>query len=224
MIVRGNPELLPVQKHEIKLTYTLNIGDLYIEPEAIYNVYTDMIEPFGYTENGIYISTYKNAGRFKRLSLGGLITYELNDWFSIDAAAYHYVDYFTGQDPKKSFYCECACNFTYKKWEMSLSMEYQDYEYTALSYTKQLSPGYSHIILRYNFLKNFNISAAVSFFTKTPDIEAVTHSGTYSAYSTRNMMRRTIPSLTIRYTFRNNTKQKIKLNNTLESQEAGITL
>lgn len=103
VITKGNPSLLPVQNHEFKMNYTLNINELYIEPEVSYNIYTDMIEPFGYSRDGIYISTYKNTGRFKRLSLGGSISCDITDWLSIDAAAYHYVDYFAGQDPKKVF-------------------------------------------------------------------------------------------------------------------------
>lgn len=224
VITMGNPALLPVQNHEFKLNYTLNIHDLYIEPDVSYDLYTDMIEPYGYSQDGIYISTYKNTGRFKRLSLGGSVSCDVTDWLSIDAAAYHHVDYFSGQDPMKSFSCEGSVQLTYKKWMLLASMEYQNYEYTPLSRTKQLSPDYSHVMIKYNVTKNLNITAAVSFFINTPDIETFTRSGTYTSYSTQYMVNPVTPWIVIRYTLRKNSKRKIKLNNVPESKETGITL
>lgn len=224
VITKGNPSLLPVQNHEFKLSYTLNIKELYIEPDVSYNIYTDMIEPFGYSRDGIYISTYKNTGRFKRLSLGGSISCDITDWLSLDAAAYHYVDYFAGQEPKKSFYCEGGFQITYKQWMAFASMEYQNYEYTPISRTKQLTPDYSHFMIKYNVTKDFNVTVAVSFFINTPDIETLTRSGTYTAYGTQHMIHPVTPWVALRYTLRKNSRRKIKLDNGPESKEQGISL
>ena len=64
LVTVGNPNLKPQMINHISANYTLNVGNLYITPEAYYKHIGDMIEPYGYTKDGIYYSTYANSGHF----------------------------------------------------------------------------------------------------------------------------------------------------------------
>ena len=70
VVERGNPGLTPQTMHYVGLSYTLNRGNLYLTPQVSYKAITDMIEPYGYTENGIYTGTYANIGHFSQVLAG----------------------------------------------------------------------------------------------------------------------------------------------------------
>lgn len=53
-----------------------------------------MIESSGHTDNGIYIQSYQNVGKFKTLSVGGTLSYRINKIGSISVYAAHSVDSF----------------------------------------------------------------------------------------------------------------------------------
>lgn len=62
----GNPYLKPQTMNYIGLSYTYNCGNLYLTPGTYYKRITDMIEQYGFTDNGIYTNTYENMGHFRR--------------------------------------------------------------------------------------------------------------------------------------------------------------
>lgn len=225
VVVKGNPELLPVQNHQIESSYTFNKSGWYLTPSTSYSIYTDRIEPFGFSENGIYTSTYRNMGRFKTLTLGGSVSYRLNKWGRIYANAYHHVDYFSGMDPLKSFSCGGGFMATYKKWTFSGDISYQNYQYTPVSRLTQVTPEYSQVQVNYNFTKNFYIAVALPYFWGTLRSDITTHSGTYRSFSSNRMIDQSAhPWILLHYTFRKNNKQKIKLDNIIKSKEKGISL
>lgn len=223
--IKGNPDLLPVQNHRIEASYIFNKAGWYLSPSVSYNIYTDMIEPLGYTNNGIYIQSYRNAGQFKTLSVGGMISYRINKVGRISVYATHNVDYFSGLEAKKSFSCGGNAMFSHKKWTLNVDVSYRDYLFTAISRTKQKVPDYSLFQVVYNFTKRFYISAAVQYFIGTAQTEVLTHSDTYRAFTSRRMTGQSMhPWILLRYTFRKNNKRKIDIGNVVKSKEHGISL
>jgi len=225
VITRGNPDLLPQQDHNLSLSYTFNKFGLYVTPYFGYNISTDIIEPFGYSENGIYLSTYRNTGKFSSLTAGGSVAYRLGKLGRIYMSAYHSEEYYSGQDPRKSFTFNPGMNLKYKKWYFGVDYSYQDYTYTAVSRTKYRTPNYSLAQLQYNFTPNFYISIGLQYFTGAVRLDTETFSENYRSFISQKMLDQNVrPWVLIRYTFRKNTQQKIKIGNSITSKEKGISL
>lgn len=225
IIQKGNPKLEPEQYHKIKVNYTFNTKGLYITPSITYKIYSDIIEPVGYTDNGIFISTHKNIGKFKSLSLGGSVSYRLGKWGRIYANAYHHIDYFSEMGSKQRFSYGGGITANYKKWTFVSDISYQDYSYTAISTTRYKTPEYSQVQLIYNFSKNFYVSAALPYYIGTLSSETRITNKSYQSYLLNSMTGKTAhPWFLIRYTFRKNRKNKINLDNKVRSKEEGISL
>ncbi len=224
-VIKGKPDLLPIQNHRIDASYTFNKAGWYLTPSISYNIYTDMIEASGYTDNGIYIQSYQNTGRFKTLSAGGTLSYRINKIGSISVYAAHNVDYFSGAEAKKSFSYGGNTMFSHKKWTLNVDVSHRNYLFTAISRTKQKTPDYSLLQIIYNFTKDFYISAAIQYFIGTSQMEVSTHSSTYRSFVSRRMTDQSMrPWILLRYTFRKNSKQKIDIGNVVKSKEQGISL
>ncbi|MDR1203570.1 MAG: outer membrane beta-barrel protein [Tannerellaceae bacterium] len=225
VISRGNPGLLPMQQHDFNLSYTFNMSGLYVTPAAAYGIYTDIIEPFGYSEDDIYISTYRNTGEFKTFWAGANVSYRLGSFGSIYASGYHIVDYYAGQSPRKTFTCGGGLTGTYKKWYLGIHLNYREFLYTAVSRTKYDMPNDAFVQLNYNFTPNFYISVALQSFTGALRSETETYGGNYQSHTSQRMTDLNVrPWILIRYTLRKNNKQKIKLDNVVTGKEKGIAL
>lgn len=221
----GNPDLKPFQNHKIALSYTFNKSGLYITPAFDYNFYTDVIEPYGYSENDIYISTYRNQGKYKELSAGGTVSYRLGKWGRVYVYGSHNVAYFEAQQARKYLTAGAGVSATYKKLSFYGYVFYQDYAYTAVSKEHYHSPSYSSVQLNYNFTPNFYIALALQYLHSPQHTDIMTYSDNYRSFSSRKLQDASLrPWILIRYTFRKNAKQKIKLDNVVRSRESGIEL
>jgi predicted porin len=225
VITKGNTDLRPMQQHYFQLSYTFNKAGLYITPYIGYGICVDIIEPFGYSQNGIYTSSYHNSGRFRSLTAGGSISYNLNNWGRIYISCYQYTDYFTDQDPRKSFSYSAGMTAKYKKWYLGIDYNQRNYTYTAVSRTKYHTPDFSMAQLQYNFTPTFYISIALQYFTGAVRQDIETYSDSYRSFVSQRMLDLNVrPWILIRYTIRKNDKQKIKLNNIITSKEKGVVL
>ena len=221
----GNPDLKPLQKHNFSTAYTLNIGGFYIEPSLNYTLNTDMVEPFGYTDNGIYISTFRNSGRSQRLSVGGSVICRLGNWGTAYASAFHNLDYFEGQDARKSFSGGGGLTASYKKRTFIGDVNYINYEHTPVSRIHYKYPAYSSVQVNYKFTPNFYIAAALQYLHGKQPSETFTFSDGYQSLSTRTALDCSLrPWILIRYTFRKNNNKKIKLGKVVNSREDVIKL
>lgn len=224
VVIKGNPMLLPAQNHVLNGSYTFNKWGFYFSPSATYSMYTDKIESFGYSENDIFIKTYKNLGSSERLSVGGNLNYDiaLKD---ISGSAYinafHHVDYFEGLSPKKNFSWGAGLNLDYKKWSFITEISQSNYTYTPISRIKEVTP-FTHFQLIYKFTNLFYISAALSNGIGKSKSDAFTYSEQYSSYSRQS--RKCYPWILVRYTLRKNLKKKIGINKVINSKESGISL
>lgn len=221
----GNPDLLPVQSHSFEFSYTFNTRGLYLTPYAGYVLFTDIIEPYGFSENDIYTSTFRNSGRFKALTLGGSASYRLGNWGRIYGNAYHLVDYFEGQEPLKSVMLGGGLSANYKKWSFYGDVSWKNYTYTATTHARYHSPGYSSIQINYNFTPGFYIAVALQYLHGKKPTETWTDGADYHAWSSSTPCDASLrPWILIRYTFRKNVKKKIHLDNVVRSRESGIEL
>lgn len=224
VIVRGNPMLLPSQNQTVNGSYTFNKSGFYITPTASYTIYTDKIEPFGYTENNIYISTYKNMGKSKRLSIGGFLNYrfkynKINGL--IYANAYHNVDYFTGLSPKKNFTWLTGFELSYKKWDFYGQIMQYNSTYTPVSKTKQVTLQ-TQLQLLYNITSRLYVSVALMDGIGRSKSEFITYGEQY--YEHMKQSKQYYPWILVRYTLRKNLKKKIGINKMINSKESGISL
>jgi outer membrane receptor protein involved in Fe transport len=230
VVVKGNPDLRPMQSHALEAAYTFNTAGLYLTPDFGYNIYSDIIEPYGQTLGGIYFSSYRNDGHKRDLYAGGGLSYRFGSpkkvYGRIYANAYHYVDYFAGQSPKKSFSLGIGFTPNYRKWTLDISFDYRNYSYTAVSRLRYKAPNFSYLQLMYHFTKNFYLGAALQYFTGAVRTETATYGDSYTAFLSQKMLDQNFrPWLILRYTFRRNARHKIKLGNgIIKDAEKGISL
>lgn len=224
VIIKGNPMLLPSQNQRLNGSYTFNKYGFYFTPSANYTMYTDKIEAFGYSEDDIYTSTYKNMGRSERLSVGGSLSYNIKHKKingRVYTNAFHHVDYFEGLSPKKNFSWGAGLTLRYQKWTFISELSQSNNSYTPISRIKEVTP-YTSFQLIYNFTNLFYISAALMNGIDKSKSDAFTYSEQYSSYSRQS--RKCYPWILIRYTLRKNLKKKIGVDNVIYSKESGISL
>ena len=221
----GNPGLTPMQIHSLGATYTLNYKGLYVSPYVNGTFYTDAIEPYGYTRDGIYVNTYRNQGSFKDLSAGGQLSLRLGNVGNMYVMASHNVNYYEGQEARKFFTGGAGLSLTYRRWLFNTDVYYQNYAFTALSRTRYHAPTYSCVQVNYTIFPGFYVAVALQNMNAPLRTEVLTVGEGYRSYSSvREQDQSWRPWLLVRYTFRKNVKQKIKLGNVVRSKEKGIEL
>lgn len=224
VVSQGNPYLLPTQNHIWEADYTFNKGGLYVTPSFIYAIDADVIDPYGYTKNGIYFNSYRNSSTYKEILAGCNLSYRWKR-FQAYGSMYQRVDYFDGLDAKKSFTGSLGARFTYKKFSFSGYCSYTNRAYTPVSCTRTYAPAYSLLQVTYNFTPLFYISLALENGMGMMRQRVTTDSDGYRSSSFRKMKDQSFcPWLLIRYTFRKNAGRKIKENKLMQSREKGISL
>lgn len=224
VISRGNPYLLPTQNHLWQASYTFNKKGLYITPNIGYAIDADVIDPYGYTENGIYISSYRNSSKYREILAGFNVSYRWKN-FQVYGGMYEQVDYFAGQDAKKSVIGNVGGTFTHKKFAFHMDCNYLNRSYTPVSVTRNYAPSFSMLQITYNFTPLFYISFALQNGMGRMRQAVTTESDGYRSHQFRRLKDQSFcPWVLIRYTFRKNVGRKIKENKLMKSKEKGISL
>ena len=224
VVAIGNPNLKPQMLHNVSLSYTLNVGKLYLTPGAYYKYICDMIENYGYTEKGIYYSTYANTGHFSQASAGVDVSYRFK-WGRIYAEGGWKADYYTGQSAKNAVYASFGFNAQAKKISFYGNVDYNSRDYSALAYTTYSRPSAASLQVNYNITPDFYIGMCVQHITgeyrsKTTTVDGSYHVVTENFYKDKNCR----PWFIVRYTFRKNADKKHKLGKVLDSTEEGISI
>lgn len=224
VVNQGNPFLYPEQNHTLNASYTFNQKGFYFVPAVTYQINTDLIEPYGFSKQGIYTASYRNGGRYQKLTAGASVSYRLK-WGRFYGQFEHIVDYYPAQSARKSFHADIGTMARYKKFSFYANCSYNNYIYTPISRTKYLSPSYSNIQITYNLNKDLYISACLEYLSGAIKTKMSTYSESYqsSSFITQND-KNLRPWVLIRYTFRKNKERKIKLDNIISSKEQGISL
>ncbi len=224
VVAIGNPNLKPQMAHYSSVSYTFNVGKLYLTPEAYYKYIYDMIENYGYTKDGIYYSSYANTGHFSQASAGANVSYRFK-WGRIYAGGGWYADNYTGQSSKNSFYASFGFNAKVKNFSFYGDIDYNSRDYTALSRTIYSRPSVANLQLNYNFTQDFYVGICVQHITGEYRSKTITADGSFHAitknyYKDKNFR----PWLIVRYTFRKNADKKHKLGKVLDSTEEGVSI
>lgn len=220
----GNPLLTPQMKHHTELKYTFNKGNLYIEPNVYFQYYTDMLQDYGYSQDGVYISTYRNMGKFRQWWGGADLTYRLNKGYIMGEIGW-LEDYYDGQSGRGSIYASLYFSKRVKKFTYAGYVEYNTKEYTSISYTRNRTPTSASVQVTYNFTPNFYISMMIQHVAGERKTISYTDSGTFhSIVENRYKDQCFRPWILVRYTFRKHADKKIKLGKVLDSKEKGISI
>lgn len=226
VVSSGNPSLKPVSEHELDLTYTFNKNGWYISPGASYCISRDLISPWGYTENGVFHNTYRNAGHCSEMDCLLNVSYN-SAWLSLTAASGPCAQYFEGRPAKWSSRTYLSIFARVKKIYIIAELQHATREYTDISSTKYHSPMQSRLHISYNFSPDFFV--AVGVYNFSGDIKTTTRlsQGTFNSV-TRNYNkgdgRGFLPYVRVYYNFRKNNKRKINFSNPNFEEEKGIRL
>lgn len=221
----GYPGLSPMQVQSLNLTYALSYKSLYFSPYVMGALNTKVIEPYGYSQNDIYIHTYRNSGRSGDLYLGGSLNVRLKNWGNAYANAYHGVNYFKGQDARTFFGVNAGFTASYKKWMFVGDINYRNYSHTSVSRTRYYAPDYTSVQVNYTVLPGFYIAVALQYLNAPLHSETETFGESYHSISSLKQKDYSFrPWILLRYTLRKNVKRKIHLGNVVRSKEEGIEL
>lgn len=224
VIERGNPALMPQTMHYVELSYTLNKGNLYLTPNVYYKAITDMIDQYGYSENGIYTSTYANMGHFSQTMAGMNASYRF-PWGRVYVGGGWYANYYLHQQALHMAFASAGFNATFGKFSFYGDVDYNSRDVTATSRTHYYRPSMAQVQVNYNFTPDFYIALCLQHFTGEMRTKTVTTDGTYHAeVYTKYKDRCLRPWILVRYTFRKNSDKKIKLGKVLDSYERGISI
>lgn len=224
MVIQGNPYLKPVRNHVFHGSYTFNKKGFYLSPSVRYVLNTDEIEPCGHSEDGVYVSSYRNSSRYRALVLGSSVSYRTGCG-RVYGQAGHAVEYFKEQPARKSFFCSLGGMVWYKKFSFNMDVTYNNYSFTATSRTRYRTPDYSLLQATYNITPQLYVSIALEYITGALKSDVLTYSGSYqSQFSLKQNDKNLRPWILLRYTLRKNKERKINLNNVVNSREEGISL
>lgn len=226
VIVKGNSALTPQQQHSIQGSYTLKVHQFTFSPNVLYNLFTDVIEPYAYLEDNIQINTFRNSGKFARLAWGTNLRYNMkNRKGNCYVGGTRNTDYFTGFEAKHSWSVNAGLWLFLNKWTLGGDISWSDYTYTPYTQTKYLSPIYAQYQVNYNITPNLYIAIALQNFVRTLSNETFTQTGSFNSYHKVRMTDVSFcPWVLIRYTLRKNSNKKIRLENVIKSKEEGISL
>ena len=220
----GNPGLKPQMTQNASVSYTLNVGKLYLTPAVDYKYISDLIETYGYSKGGVYYSTYTNTGHFIQTSAGADLSYRFK-WGRIYAGGGWKTCHYTGQDAKNSAYASFGFNAHAKDFSFYGDVDYNSRDYTALACTKYVRPSVANLQVNYNITPDFYIGMCLQHITgeyqsKTTTVDGSFHSVIEKHYKDKKIR----PWIILRYTFRKNADKKHKLGKVLDSTEEGISI
>lgn len=224
VVAVGNPGLKPQMSNHVSANYTLNVGRLYITPQVSYTHVGDMIEPYGYTKDGIYYSTYANSGHFSNVSAGASLSWRLKRGRIYGDGGWN-ADHYENQKAKNSAYASFGFNYTLNKLSCYVNVVYNSRDYTATSFTEYYRPTMANLQVNYNFTPDFYIGICLQHATGEFRTKTVTEDGSYRSITENRYTDKCLrPWVLLRYTFRKNPDRRHKLGTVLDGDEQGISI
>lgn len=224
MIVSGNPYLTPQTTHNVKLNYTFNLGRFYLSPTVSYSEVSDLIEAGGYTDAGIFHSTYLNDGHYSNVYYNLMASYRFK-WGRLGAYGGWMDNYYMDQSSRRA--CFVGFNFNVKVNDYVSFYGYLYHTNRDVARNSTIKyrnfPSMAQVQVNYNFTPDFYIAFGLDYNSRT---RMIVNEGTYYSMTDRHFVdKELMPWVLVRYTFRKNTNRKMKLNNNLfNSQEKGINI
>lgn len=222
----GNPYLKPKMEHKVKLTYTFNNKGWYISPIVSYYNSRDLITPWGYSENGVFYSTYHNSGHYSEMNYLLNISYNCS-WLSLTAATGPCAQYFQKKSAKWSNQMYLSFFARVKKIYFIAELNYISKEYTDISTVRNHNPIESRLHISYNFTPDFFVAVGIRNYTGNIKTTTELSQGTFNSHTigyNKGEGRGFIPYISVYYNFRKNKKRKINFENPYFKEESGINL
>lgn len=210
----GNPYLKPQETHGVSLRYSYYKNGFYAGAYFNYCYITDRYENIGFVDdNGVYTSTFENLGHYSNINLSALFNYRYKNT-TVGTTLTHFVEYYPGQDAKKSFMGNLFLFQTLGKWGFYGSVAYTNYTYTNVSAQHNLTPTTSNIFVSYNITPNISLSVGSEFLTKDLKSKMRVRDKEYEM-SILNKKDVFHPYILFRWTIRKNQKKRIDLDNNI---------
>lgn len=223
VVEHGNPYLTPSMTHQVSLSYTFNKKGFYLSPSITYARTSDAIENYGYTDGGIYTSTYRNYGYNAVFDAGFSASYRIKKWGRVYGGASFGRDYYTGLPGENVGSANIGFEARVKKFFFNVGASYKNRSYSPTGYVKYNSPTYASAQVNYNIRKNLYMAVCVQSLNAVSQTMVV-RDGDFSSWSKSRHTTAWHPWVLIRYSFRHNAKKKINLGNVLYNEEEGISL
>ena len=180
----GNPELTPSINDNFRLGYILSAGKVRFNPYVQYTYKSDLIQPFGYMENDIYVSTYKNFGHGSVLQTGFSFNYRMPCGY-VALSSLYAKDYLKGMPfTGNRFDVQLNGAAEYKKVSVMWSFGLIPARAYSL-YTKRITAGpYSRVHFTWNPIKPVTLTfTAQNFLWPKMHLKSWTVNGDYNAFS-----------------------------------------
>lgn len=211
LISRGNPFLLPSKTHAFGWDASYTKGLLSLGTGISYGVSSDRVEPARLAQdNGVLLTTYGNAGRFRSLQLKCHALWRVKGVHFLMNMA-HNVSYYTTVGAKKYFTGMLLVSKKWGKFEARTNFSYQNYTVSEYTRTKNYNPT-SSLVLSYSFTPDILLSIGCTSFIGNPRSKTTVSTGNYRSvtYSTQKTI---TPWVLFRWSIRKNSKKKIELGN-----------
>lgn len=220
----GNPYLKPQETHGATIRYSYYRNGFYAGAVANYCYITDRYENAGFVDdNGVYTSTFINLGHYSNLSFSAILNYRKNNT-TIGTVLTHFIEYYPGQNAKKSFSGNMFFMQSVGKWGFYASADYTNFFYTNISKLHNMTPATSNIFVSYNISRDISLSLGTIYLTKDLKSRMYVKDKGYEM-SVLNKKDVFHPYILFRWTIRKNQEKKIRLNNDiLRNIQDGINL
>ncbi|MBO4945066.1 MAG: TonB-dependent receptor [Muribaculaceae bacterium] len=185
----GNPLLTPSHVDMVKFGYTFNNGTIRLNPYVQYSYRSDMIQPYGYLDGDIYVSSYRNFGHTEQLQTGITLSYNIPQgkpyYGNVSVNAYYQKDYIKGMPYSgDSFSASVSGYIGYKKISVMAYLGLDRPNYTYSLYTKSKNSIFTNFELSWAVTNSLRLKAsAEKFLWPKMHSKAWTSNGDFHAYT-----------------------------------------
>ncbi|MBO4945186.1 MAG: outer membrane beta-barrel protein [Muribaculaceae bacterium] len=180
----GNPALTPSINDNFRLGYILSAGNLRLNPYIQYTYKSDLIQPYGYLDNDIYVSTYRNFGHGSVFQTGFSFNYRMPCGY-VALTSFFAKDYLKGMPfTGNRFDVQIYGAAEYRKFSVSWNFGLIPPRTYSL-YTKRIVSGpYSRIHFTWDPIKSVTLTfTAQNFLWPKMHSKTWTINGDYHAFS-----------------------------------------
>lgn len=223
LITQGNPLLEPYDVDNISFAYSFTKGAVFLEPQVIYKRVGNYITNKRINDNGIYIQSPQNDGRFQQVGIGLSARYSVKKVGFVNLNT-QYSRLLFKKDIKDRSIVKVNLNFNFYYRKVSLSGQFglPVYEYDETQ--KSRSSSESEVTFLWSINNQWDITLGSRYVTGRKMYEEWTYDQNYTShYSNTFKSRNFIMLFGFRFNFKNNTKLK-RQQKVIYQEDQGVEL
>lgn len=208
--VEGNPYLIPMEKHGLRLMYDKAFSKFNIRLSAEYNQHKNMIEQYVRNEGDYSIQSFRNNGSWRNYKASGIFMFHTNNFRATLLLGYQREKYY---QEKSDGIVEIGGNlkWDFGKFFIYSDISWQNKSYTAISNTKYINPSTAHVQIAWQATKSLYLSLALPYFWGIRTEKTTINQGDYACITkTRFKSSSLRPWLLVSWTIRKNAEQSIE--------------